>query len=122
MQGMVHGTSGDNTLNAIFQVLAWSFRILAHGTFPAKDHQGLDFTHPWRKKQANNALKIFGLLSEIRGDWEMYNNHIKCRFKIQSLIISSVTGKRRTFFSKLGYGLDFWLVALSAKDVGSVSL
>ena len=50
------------------------------------------------------------------------NNHIKCLFKIQSLIISGVTGKRRTFFSKLGYGLDFWLVALSAKDVGSVSL
>ena len=66
--------SGDNTLNAIFQVLAWSFRILAHGTFPAKDHQGLDFTHPWRKKHANNALKIFGLLSEISGDWEMYKN------------------------------------------------
>ena len=43
-------------------------------------------------------------------------------FKFQSLIISGVTGKRRTFFSKLGYGLDFWLVALSAKDVGSVSL
>ena len=66
--------SGDNTLNAIFQVLAWSFRILAHGTFPAKDHEGLDFTHPWRKKHATNALKIFGLLSEIRGDWEMYKN------------------------------------------------
>ena len=60
--------SGDNTLNAIFQVLAWSFRILAHGTFPAKDHEGLDFTHPWRKKHANTALKIFGLLHEIRGD------------------------------------------------------
>ena len=43
------------------------------------------------------------------------NNHIKCHFKFQSLIISGVTGKRRTFFSKLGYGLDFWLVALSVK-------
>ena len=42
-------------------------------------------------------------------------------FHFSCLIISSVSGKRRTFFSKLGYGLDFWLVALSAKDVGSVS-
>ena len=58
-------------------------------------------------------------------------NTVECRlFRQQShqvslvkcLIISGSEGKRRTFFSKLGYGLDFWLVALSAKDVGSVSL
>ena len=43
------------------------------------------------------------------------NNHIKCHFKFQSLIISSVTGKRRTFFLQTRIWVGFLARGLVCK-------
>ena len=45
--------SGDNTLNAIFQVLAWSFRILAHG----KRSPGIRFYTPMEEETRQQCLE-----------------------------------------------------------------
>ena len=66
--------AGDNTLDEIFAVVAWSFRCLATGIFPSVDHEGQPFQHQWRNKRASTPLQCQGLLVQIRGDWEMYKN------------------------------------------------
>ena len=52
-------------------------------------------------------------------DWCLFspshNNHIKCHFKFQSLIISSVTGKRRTFFLQTRIWVGFLARGLVCK-------
>ena len=87
-----------------------------------RKHKWINFSSGDIQLTSSQRCQTLLWLLQRTNKYVLTNNHIKCHFKFQSLIISSVTGKRRTFFSKLGYGLDFWLVALSAKDVGSVSL
>ena len=43
--------AGDNTLDAIFRVFAWSFRCLAAGRFPNQDHESNPFNNAWRNKR-----------------------------------------------------------------------
>ena len=64
------------TFERLLGILAWSFRALARGLFPAEDDQGRAFGpdfHPWRAKLANTPLSsagLRGLWVEMRGDWK----------------------------------------------------
>ena len=64
------------TFERLLSILAWSFRALARGAFPAEDDQGRAFGpefHPWRAKLANTPLcpeGQRGLWVEMRGDWK----------------------------------------------------
>ena len=61
-------------MQAIFAILAWSFQVLTSGSFPCRDHAGNPFLSSWRKKQKGKSLACTALLTEVRGDWEMYKN------------------------------------------------
>ena len=64
----------EKTMQAIFAILAWSFQVLTSGSFPCRDHAGNPFLSSWRKKQKGKSLACTALLTEVRGDWEMYKN------------------------------------------------
>ena len=62
----------DESWDAIFQVLAWSFGILATGTMPSVDHIGRPMTGvrlKWAGKPVPKAV-----LAEVRGDWAFYKS------------------------------------------------
>ena len=61
-------------MQAIFAILAWSFQVLTAGFFPPKDHAGNPFLSSWRTKNQGKSLNCTALLTEVRGDWEMYKN------------------------------------------------
>ena len=61
-------------MQAIFAILAWSFQVLTAGFFPPKDHAGNPFLSSWRTKSQGKSFNCTALLTEVRGDWEMYKN------------------------------------------------
>ena len=61
-------------MQAIFAILAWSFEVLTAGFFPPRDHAGNPFLSSWRTKSQGKSLNCTALLTEVRGDWEMYKN------------------------------------------------
>ena len=61
-------------MQAIFAILAWSFQVLTAGFFPPRDHAGNPFLSSWRTKSQGKSLNCTALLTEVRGDWEMYKN------------------------------------------------
>jgi hypothetical protein len=64
----------EKTMQAIFAILAWSFQVLTAGFFPPKDHAGNPFLSSWRTKSQGKSFNCTALLTEVRGDWEMYKN------------------------------------------------
>ena len=59
------------TFNAILQVLAWSLKHLAWGTFPTSRHDGTPFAKGeiWRSTLGSKLRPVKALLVEIRADW-----------------------------------------------------
>jgi hypothetical protein len=66
---------GDVTMQEIYKVLAWSFRCLARGLWPASDHSG----RPWPARshralqgeaRASLAGDYRGAWAQLRGDWK----------------------------------------------------
>ena len=64
----------EKTMQAIFAILAWSLQVLTAGFFPPRDHAGNPFLSSWRTKSQGKSLNCTALLTEVRGDWEMYKN------------------------------------------------
>ena len=64
----------EKTMQAIFAILAWSLQFLTAGFFPPRDHAGNPFLSSWRTKSQGKSLNCTALLTEVRGDWEMYKN------------------------------------------------
>ena len=64
----------ENTWYDVMDVIAWSLRHCADGTYPGHRH---DF-EPWkpsdkvRAKQAQKELPVRAALVEVRGDWKMF--------------------------------------------------
>ena len=73
----------DETLDAILEVFAWSFRHSAAGTRPAERHDRKAGESPWRASaadrkraasfEASSTLPFNATLVEVRGDWEFYS-------------------------------------------------
>lgn len=64
----------DATMDAIMEVIAWSFRHLLSGCHPQCRHDGT----PWHQSDKSRAKKEGPLgfnaaLVEVRGDWEFYS-------------------------------------------------
>jgi hypothetical protein len=67
------GCFGRCTFQKLFSILAWSFRALLAGEYPAFDDEG----HPFpdgsiRANLAGKKLKLFGALLAKTGDWDWY--------------------------------------------------
>lgn len=56
------------TLNAIFEILSWSFNVMLGGVWPELDWEGRPL--PPRKEYLAGGLR--GCLCQIRGDWEFH--------------------------------------------------
>jgi hypothetical protein len=65
------GCGGFDTLQSVFEVVAWSFRCLADGVAPSCRHDGSPFTASDKciRIQPGTALPRAGLV-QVRGDWE----------------------------------------------------
>lgn len=59
------------TYNAILEVLSWSLKHLAWGTFPITRHDGTAFDkgETWRSNLGNKLKPAKALLVEVRADW-----------------------------------------------------
>jgi hypothetical protein len=62
----------SETWETVFQVISWSFGVLATGQMPSVDHLGREMTGQ-RLKWAGQACPP-GVLREIRGDWAFYES------------------------------------------------
>ena len=67
------GCKGRHTFDAIFEVLAWSFRAAAAGVHPRHDHKNA-LLDPRSKlgKLAGRKMRIRGALLSKQGDWSWY--------------------------------------------------
>lgn len=71
------GCSGRCTFEVVFEVIAWSFRALLAGTYPAVDHRGNPFPPgSWRAEQAGKALTCRGACISMRGDWAWHKQSL----------------------------------------------
>ena len=68
-------TVGADTMDAILQVLAWSFRHLLAGEHPTCRHDGTPWNNTTDKKRAalSGSLGFRASLVEVRGDWDWYS-------------------------------------------------
>ncbi len=65
------GCQGYHTLQAIFNVVAWSFKCLKRGVSPDCRHDGTPFTQFDRQnRMAPNSPLPCAALLQVRGDWE----------------------------------------------------
>ena len=68
------GCGGKHTLDAMHQILAWSFKLLWLGRFPTCRHDGEPW-HPQHDKarsKLTGPLGFYGALLQVRGDWAWY--------------------------------------------------
>ena len=64
------------TISSLLKIAAWSFKMMAMGSFPVARHDGTPWlsTDHQRAKQAGNPMHIQGFLIEARGDWAFYKD------------------------------------------------
>jgi hypothetical protein len=64
----------DETMDDIFRVIAWSWRICLMNRMPKQRHDMTPFTpqDKKRKKMGGEEIGCSAILSEIRGDWSMF--------------------------------------------------
>ena len=86
----------ERTWDALLEVVAWSFRSLALGVFPATRHDGAEWLSAdvRRKKLCGVAVGCRGALCQMTGDWKAYkeifrvpqfNERAGCCFKCRVL-------------------------------------
>ena len=69
------GCSGRCTVNAIYDIIAWSAKALLVGKWPALDHEGRGFTRPedtWRRERAGGPLRHQAAILHYCGDWAWF--------------------------------------------------
>jgi hypothetical protein len=65
------GCQGYHTIQAVWDVLAWSFRCLLQGLSPTRRHDGSPFSMADRQGRMSGGLPIPpAALLQVRGDWE----------------------------------------------------
>ena len=64
--------AGQETIDDIYTVLAWSYKHLAAGTFPVHGHDGKAFESRKRRQWSGKPLLVQGILAEVRGDWKYF--------------------------------------------------
>ena len=65
------GCFGRHTLDTLFKVVAWSFRALLAGIYPAVDHDNQPFAHgTYRAALAGKPMKTQGAVITKIGDWQ----------------------------------------------------
>jgi hypothetical protein len=64
------GCQGFDTLQALFDVVAWSFRCLCTGIAPEVRHDGQPFQKDLKNRLAPGSRLPHAALLQIRGDWE----------------------------------------------------
>ena len=82
------GCHGRHTFDAIWEVVAWSFRSLLSGTYPGKRHDDTDFgsLHGDRKRSKNSGKKlgVRGCCVQVRGDWSWHKQNADLQDWVQS--------------------------------------
>jgi len=63
------GCRGLHTMDAIWEILRWSFIALLIGKYPSVDHKGRPFEEEWRRELGGQALPLRGACLQFRGDW-----------------------------------------------------
>ena len=67
------GCQGRHTLDAIMEVLCWSFRSIITGSFPKTRHDGSAFTSQEKQRSTLvGPLGAHGGILQVRGDWSYY--------------------------------------------------
>ena len=68
---MPHEFVCRSTQDDLMEILSWSFKALALGSYPTSRHDQTDFVQgdTWRKKRAGAPL-LHGALLEVKGDWK----------------------------------------------------
>ena len=66
----------QETYDAIFNIISWSFQHLLIDTFPSSRHDLSDWneTDKYRKNKSNSSIGIRCVLSEVRGDWAAFKD------------------------------------------------
>ena len=62
-----------STLNEVWEVIAWSFNLLAHREFPLEDHTGQRFAdtdHRFKLAIHGEFCPGRGVVLQLRGDWQ----------------------------------------------------
>ena len=69
--GLMKASMSTNTWHDIFEVIAWSFRLMATGAYPAARHDGTAWLKSdfHRAKQASADLGYRSALVQMRADW-----------------------------------------------------
>ena len=67
------GCQGRHTLDAIMEVLCWSFTSIITGSFPKTRHDGSAFTSQEKQRSTLvGPLGAHGGILQVRGDWSYY--------------------------------------------------
>ena len=71
LTAMPHELVSKSTQDDVLEILAWSFKALAVGTYPETRADGQPFgpDEAWRRKQAGQPL-LQGAVIEVKGDWK----------------------------------------------------
>ena len=74
--GLMKASMSTNTWHDIFEVIAWSFRLMATGAYPAARHDGKAWLKSdfHRAKQASADLGYRSALVQMRADWGCWKN------------------------------------------------
>ena len=73
----------NNTWDDVFEIIAWSFRVMAAGTWPDKRHDGKDWLKikykgdHWRQKRSGKDLGYRAALCQMRADWACWKMTFK---------------------------------------------
>jgi hypothetical protein len=75
------GCGGFHTLQLIFEVLAWSFRLLRGGIAPDRRHDGSPFTAMDQARRIPPGTDVgTAALVQVRGDWEALVETFRLRY------------------------------------------
>ena len=69
--GLMKSSMSSNSWHDIFEVIAWSFRLMAAGEYPAARHDGTAWLKSdcHRAKKAGSHLGFRSALVQVRADW-----------------------------------------------------
>ena len=69
----------SNTWDDVFEIIAWSFRVMATGTWPEKRHDGEDMlkSDHWRKQKSGKDMGYRAALCQMRADWACWKMTFK---------------------------------------------
>ncbi len=104
MMDVKHTKRGAGVLPEAYQVLCWSFRALAEGRHPSRDHRGNPFRQGSQRAKlagrplfTHRGLPVRGRFEQMRGDWKYLREalhlqeHYSCPSRICHMCTASKT-------------------------------